>query len=219
MQLDRCQSHRSNNELDARHIEQGASAMNRQTILITASILLAGCASSLSQDIGGSSGSIIHSENDYTLVDTHSDSRGGEEKFERKDKDLSGFSGYSWGASREFVEAGMREEEYDLIASGNRDLWYSGAIADEKLQFVYVFDHDLLVSGMWIFDDVDKESYWRVNELLRKTYGVSPTPRIRGDVFIESEMTPPNTDARIIHKLDVEHDDHEVHYYFHPRMD
>jgi len=50
--------------------------------------------------------------------------------------DMWGFSGYGWGTSIEYITASMQDEDYDLIASGDRDLWYRGKILGEKLQLV-----------------------------------------------------------------------------------
>ena len=128
--------------------------------------------------------------------------------------DMSGFSGYAWGASMNFIIDTMQDEGYDLISSGSKDLWYRGKIIDEKLQIVYYFENQILTSGMWILDDVDQESYWKVNELLQNAYNSTPRLKLKGDDWIESEMEPKGTDAWIIHKLDVEADRHVVNYYF-----
>ena len=114
--------------MDARHIEQGASAMTRQIILITVVILLAGCASSQPGDNGGLSG------------------REAEDQSQKAVADMWGFSGYGWGTSIEYITASMQDEGYDLISSGTKDLWYRGNIVDEKLQLVYFFENGLLTS-------------------------------------------------------------------------
>lgn len=129
-------------------------------------------------------------------------------------KDMSGFSGYAWGASQNFIVDSMESEGYDLISNGTKDLWYRGKIMDEKLQIVYYFENQILTSGMWIIDDVDLESFWKVNEHLRNAYNSKARLKLKGDDWIESEMEPKGTDAWIIHRLDVEADRHVVHYYF-----
>ncbi len=123
---------------------------------------------------------------------------------------MSGFSGYAWRVDREYIEADMYSEGYDLIGSGDRDLWYRASIVGENHQLVYVFDHDLLVSGMWIFDDVDYQSYLQVNGYLHNAYDLQANRTIQGDDWIESELKPPGTDALIIHRLDVLTDQHVV---------
>ena len=172
--------------------------MTRHIILITVLILLAGCASSQPGDNGELSGREAEDQSQKAVVD------------------MSGFSGYGWGTSIEYITASMQDEDYDLIANGDKDLWYRGKILDEKLQLVYYFENGILISGMWVFDDVDPKSYWKVNEFLRNEYSSKAKLNVRGDDSIESEMKPPGTNARIIHRLDVEHDDHVVHYYFRP---
>lgn len=128
--------------------------------------------------------------------------------------DMSGFSGYAWGTSIEFIVSTMQDEDYDLISGGHKDLWYRGKIVGKPLQLVYYFQDGLLVSGMWIFDDVDSKSYWKVNEFLRNEYNAKATLRIRDDDWIESEFAPPGTHAWILHKLDIERGQHIVNYYF-----
>jgi hypothetical protein len=190
--------------------------MTRQAILLMAVILQSGCGAFPSQDIGGTSGSTFRLENDRNLMDTHTDSSHLEDQFEKKTKDLSGFAGYAWGASYGFILESMEDENYDLLARGPRDLWYSGRILDEPLQIVYLFDDQLLTSGMWVIDDVDQEAYRIVSNYLSNAYNFKARTTIRDDGLIESEMMPPGTDALIIHSMDVEHNDHVVHYYFKP---
>ena len=170
--------------------------MNRQTILITVVILLAGCASSQSGDNRELSGREAEDQSQKAVVD------------------MWGFSGYGWGTSIEYITASMQDEGYDLISSGTKDVWYRGKILDEKLQLVYYFENGILISGIWVFDDVDPKSYWKVNEFLRNEYDSKTNLKVRGDDWIESEMEPPGTDAWIIHRLDVEANRHVVHYYF-----
>jgi hypothetical protein len=129
-------------------------------------------------------------------------------------KDLSGFSGYAWGTSIDFISSTMESEGYDLTSSGQRDLWYRGEVLSKPLNLVYYFENGMLISGMWIFDDTDKDTFWHVNNFLRDEYNSDASLKIRGELFIESEMQPFGTDAWIIHKLDIEADSHIVHYYY-----
>jgi hypothetical protein len=129
-------------------------------------------------------------------------------------KDLSGFSGYAWGTSREFIQGTMEDDGYDLIENGINTLWYRGKILNEKLQIVYRFEKGRLQSGMWIVDKVDPKTYWKINEHLRNAYNSKVRLKIQGDDWIEAEMEPKGTDAWIIHKLDVKADRHVVHYYY-----
>ncbi len=129
-------------------------------------------------------------------------------------KDLSGFSGYAWGASHSFVRQDMEKEGYDLVENGPNDLWYLGEILGGKVKIVYIFDDKLLTSGIWILDDIDQASFWEVNSFLRKTYNAKAKLKVRGNHLMESELMPAGTDARIIHRLDVVANRHEVHYYY-----
>jgi len=129
-------------------------------------------------------------------------------------KDLSGFSGYAWGTSIDYIISDRASEEFELISSGHKDLWYKGLLADEPMHLVYLFENGMLISGMWIFDEADKESYWKVNNFLRGAYNSSASLKIRGDLFIESEMRPKGSRAWIIHELDIADDNHVVHYYY-----
>jgi len=133
--------------------------------------------------------------------------------------DMSGFSGYGWGTSYEFISNDMNEEGYSLISSGDRDLWYSGKLLDESIKVVYLFKDDVLTSGMWSIEDVDQESYWIINGFLRKEYNVKVKLRVKGDTLIETTMRPPDTDAVIVHKLDVANKTHVVSYYYQPGED
>ena len=78
---------------------QGAFVMIRQTLLIAAAVLMAACVSSKSQDIGGSFDSTYRSDDGFKMVDARSEVRSSDDQFKKKTKDLSGFSGYAWGAS------------------------------------------------------------------------------------------------------------------------
>ena len=128
-------------------------------------------------------------------------------------KDLSGFSGYAWGTSIEFVTDHMEVEEYELVAATCTKISYRGSLLDEDLIIVYGFDYGRLSAGIWIFDDVDYDSFWRVNEFLQEVYNVKTEPTVRFG-FAEAEMFPRGTNAHIVHNLDIEDDRHEVHYYF-----
>lgn len=128
-------------------------------------------------------------------------------------KDLSGFSGYAWGAGIEFIAHHMEDEDYMLLSATCTKLTYHGKIMDDPLILVYGFENGRLSSGIWIIDDVDYDSFWRVNEFLQEVYNVKTEPTVRFG-FAEAEMFPRGTNAHIVHNLDIEDDRHEVHYYF-----
>lgn len=128
-------------------------------------------------------------------------------------KDLSGFSGYSWGAGIEFISHHMEEEDYMLVAATCTKLQYRGKVLDDHLILVYGFENGILNSGIWIFDDVNYDAFWRVNEFLQAVYNVKTEPTLRFG-YAEAEMFPRGTNAHIVHNLDIADDRHEVHYYF-----
>ncbi len=127
--------------------------------------------------------------------------------------DPSGFSGYGWGSSYDFIRRDM-EEDYVLLYSTDDQLWYRGNINGEWLQFVYYFEHGVMTSGMMVMNDVDQPSFWVINEFLQEMYDTNVELIVRNDNWIEAKMHPPRTNALIIHNLDVEEDSHTVHYYY-----
>ena len=103
-------------------------------------------------------------------------------------EDPSGFSGYGWGSSYDFIRQDMEEEGYELTYSTNKDLWYRGNINGEWLQIVYYFEHGVLTSGMFVMNDVDQPSFWVVNEYLQEMYGAKVELTFKNDDWIEAEM-------------------------------
>lgn len=130
------------------------------------------------------------------------------------DRDLSGFSGYGWGTSIDFIASSMDEEGYDSIAATRESLWYRGQILNEQLQIVYLFKSGLLTGGMWVFDTTDQTSFWKINNHLLHEYNTTAKLKVRGKTWIETEMHPQDTDALIVHMLDVDAGRHVVNYYF-----
>jgi hypothetical protein len=129
-------------------------------------------------------------------------------------KDLFGFSGYAWGTDIEYVSSDMESDNYELVSASCTNLSYRGKLLDERLTFIYGFENGILVSGIWIFDEVDYDTFWRVNEFLQDTYNSNPHLSMKGKDLIEAEMFPKGSNAHIVHNLDVADDRHEVHYYF-----
>ncbi len=129
-------------------------------------------------------------------------------------KDLSGFSGYAWGTDIEYISSDMEREDYELISASCTNLSYHGKLLEERVTLIYAFENEILVSGIWIFDEVDHESFWRVNEFLQDTYNSRTEVTANGNDLLKAEMFPRGTNAHIVHNLDVADDRHEVHYYF-----
>lgn len=129
-------------------------------------------------------------------------------------KDLFGFSGYAWGTTIEYISSDMERDDYELVSASCTNLSYRGRLLEEGLTLIYAFENEILVSGIWIFDDVDYDAFWRVNEFLQDTYNSKVELTIKGNDWLEAEMFPRGTNAHIVHNLDVADDRHEVHYYF-----
>lgn len=128
--------------------------------------------------------------------------------------DPSGFAGYGWGSSYEFIRQDMEVEGYALLYSDDDDLWYLGQIKNEQLQIVYYFEHGVLTSGLLIMKDVDRPSFWVVNEFLQDKYDTRVRLTLKNKNWIETEMQPKRANALIVHNLDVEENSHTVHYYY-----
>lgn len=129
-------------------------------------------------------------------------------------KDLFGFSGYAWGTDIEYVSSDMKQEDYELVSASCTNLSYRGKLLEEGLTLIYAFENGILVSGIWIFDDVDYDAFWRVSTFLQDTYSSKVELTAKGDDWLQAEMFPRGSNAHIVHNLDVEDDRHEVHYYF-----
>ncbi len=129
-------------------------------------------------------------------------------------KDFGGFSGYAWGTDIEYISSDMERDDYELVSASCTNLSYRGKLLDEGLTLIYAFENEILVSGIWIFDDVDYDAFWRVSEFLQDTYNSKVELTIKGDDWLKAEMFPSGTNAHIVHNLDVADDRHEVHYYF-----
>ena len=74
-------------------------------------------------------------------------------------KDVSGFSGYAFGSSYDFVLADMRTEGGEPKELTTRAQWYVGNLKGYPVEFAYVFEGGLLVSGMWVFQDTSFKSF------------------------------------------------------------
>jgi len=154
-------------------------------------------------------------------VDARSEVRSSDDQFKKKTKDLSGFSGYAWGASYEYIQDTMQDDGYKLLTAGSRDLWYNGEIWGEQLNVVYYFDIEgQLIGGAWLFTSSDEESFWKINRQLKNTYSTDNNVSYKAGEFIRSELLPAGTDAMIKHELDLEDANsrfaHTVRYYFDP---
>ena len=117
-------------------------------------------------------------------------------------EDISGFSGYAWGASEDYIQSTMAEQGYELTKKGDRDLWYRGTMLDQGVTIVYLFRNGLLNGGIWVFDNEELGNFMDVDQFLRKVYDTKAKMTIVIDGPIESEIDAPQAQARIIHILD-----------------
>ena len=124
--------------------------------------------------------------------------------------DISGFSGYAFGAGYDYILEDMRSEGYKPVELIDRTQWYRGELEGYRTEFDYVFNGGLLVSGMWNFDDTSQSSFRNIEELLNRTYSSSVIRTTRDGVVIREHHGP---DARIVHVLDSARIRHTVHYY------
>jgi len=126
-------------------------------------------------------------------------------------KDVSGFSGYGFGSEYEYILYDMRSEGRVPEESSARVQWYAGALDGYPVEFAYVFENGVLVSGMWVFQDTSPASFQSIENLLLRTYSGSVIIATEDDVNVHEHAGP---DARIVHLLDTSEPRHAVHYHY-----
>ena len=126
-------------------------------------------------------------------------------------RDLGGFSGYSFGATSDFISEDMAADGRELEDSSERALWYHGQLEGHQVEFAYVFENGMLVSGLWMFEDTSLISFQSIEDLLLRTYSTSAVIVDKDGVTSHEHYGP---DARIVHVLDSREPRHAVHYYF-----
>jgi hypothetical protein len=117
------------------------------------------------------------------------------------DHEASGFGGYGFGSSRDFVrfERGIdgyvKDEEYAEW------IWYTGKLDGCGLRSGYQFSRrDKLIGGIWSINNSD-ECFKRIESVLDEHYG-DRSIEIRGSTIV-SERWIPHT--RIIHRKNPEY--------------
>lgn len=125
--------------------------------------------------------------------------------------DMSGFSGYAFGAEYEFILKDMHSESRVPEELNEKAQWYAGVLDGYPVEFAFVFENRLLVSGMWVFQDTSSKSFQSIEDLLLRTYSSSVVRAVEDGVMSYEHHGP---DARIIHLLDSREPRHAVHYYF-----
>ena len=126
-------------------------------------------------------------------------------------KDISGFSGYAFGSEYSFILEDMRAEGREPEELTNAAQWYDGELEGYRVEFAYLFENELLVSGFWVFQDTSLTSFQSIEDLLLRTYSSSVVRRTDNGVATHEHHGP---DTRILHILDPSEPRHAVHYYF-----
>ena len=117
------------------------------------------------------------------------------------DHEASGFGGYGFGSSRDFVrfERGLDGHVKDNEYAGW--IWYSGKIEGCGLDSGYEFGRrDRLIGGLWVINNSD-ECFQRTESVLNDHYGPASI-EIQGSKIV-SERWIPHT--RIIHRKSSEY--------------
>ena len=114
------------------------------------------------------------------------------------DHKASGFGGYGFGSSRDFVRTGRAHDRHILDREFADWIWYMGTIEDCGLESGYQFSRsDKLMGGLWIIRN-DNECFQRVQARLINSYGDNHlTMEIKGST-IRAEMWVPHT--KIVHR-------------------
>lgn len=125
--------------------------------------------------------------------------------------DIGGFSGYTFGSGYDFILEDMRSEGYKPVELNERAQWYRGKLEGYQTEIAYLFKNELLVSGLWTFQDTSPISFQSIEELLLRTYSNLIARTTENGITSHEHHGP---DARILHVLDVGDSKHTVHYYF-----
>ncbi len=120
----------------------------------------------------------------------------------------SGFGGYGFGSSRDFVRTGRAHDRHMLDREYAEWIWYIGTIEDCGMESGYQFDgRDKLIGGLWVIKDT-RECFDKVHERLIDVYGGNLEMVINGST-VKIEMWIPHT--QIIHRKNA--NGHTVSFY------
>jgi hypothetical protein len=125
------------------------------------------------------------------------------------DHKASGFGGYGFGSSRDFVRTGRAHDRHILDREYADWIWYIGTIRGCGFESGYQFGkRDKLIGGLWVIRN-DDECYQKVQAYLIDAYGNEHMSiEIRGTKIV-AEMWIPHT--RIVHRKSAT--DHTVSFY------
>lgn len=124
------------------------------------------------------------------------------------DHEASGFGGYGFGSSRDFVRTGRAHDRHILDREYADWIWYMGTIRGCGFESGYQFGkRDKLIGGLWVIRN-DNECFQKVQAYLIDAYGENLSIEIRGSKIV-AEMWIPHT--RIVHRKSPT--DHTVSFY------
>ena len=113
------------------------------------------------------------------------------------DHEASGFGGYGFGSSRDYVRSGRASDWHILDSEYAEWLWYMGTIDGCGFESGYEFDgRDKLIGGLWVIKDT-RPCFDKVHGLLVDVYGDNLEMVIDGSTVV-IEMWIPHT--RIVHR-------------------
>ncbi len=113
------------------------------------------------------------------------------------DHKASGFGGYGFGSSRDFVRTGRAHDRHILDREFADWIWYMGTIEGCGFESGYQFSRsDKLMGGLWIIRN-DNECFQTVQAYLIDAYGENLSIEILGTKIV-AEMWIPHT--RIVHR-------------------
>lgn len=109
----------------------------------------------------------------------------------------SGFGGYGFGSSRDFVRTGRAHDRHILDREFADWIWYIGTIEGCGFESGYQFSQrDKLMGGLWVIRN-DDECFQKVQARLLRIYDENVSIEIRGTKTV-TEMWIPHT--RIVHR-------------------
>ncbi len=124
------------------------------------------------------------------------------------DHEASGFGGYGFGSSRDFVRTGRAHDRHMLDREFADWIWYVGTIEGCGMESGYQFNRrDKLIGGLWVIKDT-RECFDKVHARLIDVYGGDLEMVIDGSTVM-IEMWIPHT--KIIHRKNA--NGHTVSFY------
>ena len=122
-----------------------------------------------------------------------------------------GFSSFAFGSSHAYVQAEMVDDGYGALLVTEEELWYEGELYGYPVDFMYEFETDQLIGGIWDIRELTADAWRRVGEQLSAVYpNAAVNTCSSGSPSCRIYCT---SDARIVHLLNADEDVHAVRYY------